>query len=273
MRGIAWDMFKHLIKCQFYPVGYLEELWSQWLFYRQGRDVSVQDYTSQFRRRALVLGIDEQDLEVVRKYISGLQPQYREDFKIWPAYTFDDACRMASAWERKAKLNVVSRTRGQSKDSKQSTPSSPSTQPKSEASKRNTRGTSRYCDHCDRDGHTNEGCWIIHPELKPKGQGWRKPKTALATASKGEPETIELEQLQEADPTLALMTCGDASNKEKEALFILNIQVKQEMVKAIFDPASQRNLVSETLVRRLNLVTTPHPKPYALGWLHVGPNA
>ena len=33
------------------------------------------------------------------------------------------------------------------------------------------------------------------------------------------------------------------------------------------DNGNQKNLVSQALVNRLNLVTTPHPHPYQLGWV------
>ena len=35
----------------------------------------------------------------------------------------------------------------------------------------------------------------------------------------------------------------------------------------MFDSASQENLISEDIVKKLNLKTIPHPKPYPLGWL------
>ena len=39
-------------------------------------------------------------------------------------------------------------------------------------------------------------------------------------------------------------------------------------MEAIFDTGSQANLISESLVTKLGLETTPHPKPYPLGRIH-----
>nr|CAD1835560.1 unnamed protein product [Ananas comosus var. bracteatus] len=54
---------------------------------------------------------------------------------------------------------------------------------------------------------------------------------------------------------------------KREELFIFRVQVKNEVIDAIIDPGSQKNLISENLVRRLGLLTTPHPHPYPLGWI------
>jgi hypothetical protein len=35
----------------------------------------------------------------------------------------------------------------------------------------------------------------------------------------------------------------------------------------LFDSGSQANLISEDIVKKLNLETIPHPKPYPLGWV------
>ncbi len=35
----------------------------------------------------------------------------------------------------------------------------------------------------------------------------------------------------------------------------------------LFDSGSQVNLISEEVVKKLHLVTTPHEKPYSLGWV------
>ena len=49
--------------------------------------------------------------------------------------------------------------------------------------------------------------------------------------------------------------------------FTHNCQIKNSLALLIMDNGSQKNLVSQALVNRLNLVTTPHPHPYYLGWV------
>ncbi|CAL8994908.1 unnamed protein product [Prunus brigantina] len=81
-----------------------------------------------------------------------------------------------------------------------------------------------------------------------------------------EGQTQKLPELKQPDVTLTLMTrpadIEDTYNREE--LFHVNIQ---SVVQAIIDPGSQKNLISEALVRKVGLDTTPHPKPYPLGWI------
>ncbi|GJU61478.1 hypothetical protein Tco_1243313 [Tanacetum coccineum] len=52
-----------------------------------------------------------------------------------------------------------------------------------------------------------------------------------------------------------------------EELLTLRIQVKQKLIKDIVDMGSQKNMIFAGLVQRLGLKTTPHPRPYSLGWV------
>ncbi|GJV38925.1 ribonuclease H-like domain-containing protein [Tanacetum coccineum] len=56
------------------------------------------------------------------------------------------------------------------------------------------------------------------------------------------------------------------SNDVIELGQVEEIQVKQEVIEAIVDTGSEKNLISSSLVERLGLETTPHPRPYSLGW-------
>jgi len=95
------------------------------------------------------------------------------------------------------------------------------------------------------------------PELEPdKGNGKGKqiidadPSTTVSTAKiqKDEPENPE----------------------EGELLFHSQMWVKVSPLQFIVDSGSQKNLVSEEVVKQLGLSTTPHPQPYSIGWLHEG---
>lgn len=98
---------------------------------------------------------------------------------------------------------------------------------------------------------------------------------ATFAPSKDEPE--RLSSIQQADMTLSLMAMlkeiGSSSptdHSSAEALFTINyMQVKKEVIIAIFDLGSQKNLISVGLVQRLWVGdnTVPHPRPYPLGWI------
>ncbi|GJV30747.1 ribonuclease H-like domain-containing protein [Tanacetum coccineum] len=115
--------------------------------------------------------------------------------------------------------------------------------------------------------HVEEKCWKAHPELFPKkcvknDQGRRTVSTTISN------NVVELWQVEEVDKSLTLMMKPASKvTKEKEELFTLKIQVKQEVIEAIVDTGSEKNLISSSLVERLGLETTPHPRPYSLGWI------
>ena len=50
-------------------------------------------------------------------------------------------------------------------------------------------------------------------------------------------------------------------------LFHVRVISKHTKIDTLFDSGSEANLISEYLVKKLNLETIPHPKPYPLGWI------
>ena len=42
---------------------------------------------------------------------------------------------------------------------------------------------------------------------------------------------------------------------------------KHTKIDTLFNNGSQENLISEYLVKKINLETIPYPKPYPLGWI------
>jgi hypothetical protein len=46
--------------------------------------------------------------------------------------------------------------------------------------------------------------------------------------------------------------------------------IKGTLLHFIVDRGSQKNLISVEVIKRLALLTTPHPQPYTIGWLYQG---
>ena len=57
------------------------------------------------------------------------------------------------------------------------------------------------------------------------------------------------------------------SEENRIELFHVRVISKHTKVDTLFDNGSQENLISKYLVKKLNLDTIPHPKPYPLGWI------
>jgi hypothetical protein len=59
------------------------------------------------------------------------------------------------------------------------------------------------------------------------------------------------------------------NDERRSELFHIRVVPKHTKVETLFDLGSQVNLISEEIVKKLRLTTTPHQKPYPLGWVHV----
>jgi hypothetical protein len=64
-----WEDFKTLIKSQFYPIGYVEDQWIHWHYFRKRQGQSVQEYTIEFKKMAIMLGISPKNPYVLLKYL------------------------------------------------------------------------------------------------------------------------------------------------------------------------------------------------------------
>ena len=68
--------------------------------------------------------------------------------------------------------------------------------------------------------------------------------------------------------TRAKNNYNNASNEENRIeLFHIKVISKHTKIDMLFDSRSQENLISIDLVKKLNLETVPHHKPYLLGWI------
>jgi hypothetical protein len=68
-----WEDLETLIKFQFYPIGYVEDQWIRWHYLRKRQGQSIQEYTTEFRKMAIMLGISPKNPYVLLKYLGGLR--------------------------------------------------------------------------------------------------------------------------------------------------------------------------------------------------------
>jgi hypothetical protein len=67
-----WEDFKTLIKSQFYPIGYVEDQWIWWHYFGQKQGKSVQEFTTELKNMAIMLGISPKIPNVLLNYLGGL---------------------------------------------------------------------------------------------------------------------------------------------------------------------------------------------------------
>ena len=59
----------------------------------------------------------------------------------------------------------------------------------------------------------------------------------------------------------------DPNEEERTELFHVRVISKHTKIDTLFDSGSQANLISEKLVKQLNIETISHQKPYPIGWI------
>jgi hypothetical protein len=67
-----WEDFKTLIKCQFYPIGYVEDQWICWNYVKKRKGHSVQEYTTEFKNMDIMLDISLKNPDDILKYLGRL---------------------------------------------------------------------------------------------------------------------------------------------------------------------------------------------------------
>ena len=87
------------------------------------------------------------------------------------------------------------------------------------------------------------------------GSGSGDETTIVATGIKG--------KNSEASTTnSAQSTNNEANERKRHELFHIRVISKHQNIDTLFDSGSQVNLISEAIVKKLGLATTPHKKPY-----------
>jgi hypothetical protein len=105
---------------------------------------------------------------------------------------------------------------------------------------------------------------------------WSRSKTrSLNPDSESDSKNTGRRQIIDADPTTIVATTTiqpeePTDPEEGESLFHSQMWVKGTPLHFIVDSGSQKNLISAEVVKQLGLLTTPHPQPYNIGWLHQG---
>ena len=87
-----WGGFKTLMNSQFYPSSYVEEWWNHWNYFRQIQEKNVQEYTIEFNKMDIMMGISPKNPNVLLNYMGfciviyerkwlSVSPRWRHVFK------------------------------------------------------------------------------------------------------------------------------------------------------------------------------------------------
>eukprot|EP00253_Pinus_taeda_P013359 PITA_13359 len=130
--------------------------------------------------------------------------------------------------------------------------------------------------HCSKEGHDEDHCWKLHHETRTKKFN-NKGKQNIATTTQqdlgsnsGDETKIITMGMKGIASNASIISSSkhieSQNDKERSENFHIRVITKHTKVDTLFNSGSQVNLISEAIVKKLNLETTPHTKPYPLGW-------
>jgi hypothetical protein len=100
---LSWNDFIIAIKKQFYPLAYKQKETMEWQNFRQAKGQNVQSFTQEFRRRALVLGVDLSSQETLLKYIGALHSYLSHTILMFNPSNLDEVCVQATHLEARGR--------------------------------------------------------------------------------------------------------------------------------------------------------------------------
>jgi hypothetical protein len=99
----SWNDFIVAIKMQFYPLAYMHKTIMNWKNFGQAKGKDVQSFTQEFRRRALVLGVDLSSQDTLLKYIGALHSYLRHTILMFNHSNLDEVCAQATHLEARGR--------------------------------------------------------------------------------------------------------------------------------------------------------------------------
>jgi hypothetical protein len=239
----------------------------------------VQIFTQEFRRRALVLGVDLSSQETLLKYIGALHSYLRHTILMFNPSNLDEVFVHATHLEARGRNGTHEGNKKPFSHGDKGKKKLKGNGKKNVVVKK--EGEKFTCKHCSKDGHDEDHCWKLHPERRPKkfGNNNKGKSKTVATVqhdlgSDSGDETKITTMGYQGNGSIASTSSSSNNNinvtrqeKERIELFHIRVVSKHTKIDTLFDIGSQANLISKVTIKKLKLETIPHPNPYPLGWI------
>jgi len=88
---IDWDVFKDMIKSQFYPIGYEEHQQIVWHYFRHRQGQSLSEFTIEFKKREIQMGFTLKSPDMLVNYLGEFLPHIHKQFMLFRPKMIDEA--------------------------------------------------------------------------------------------------------------------------------------------------------------------------------------
>ncbi|XP_047979023.1 uncharacterized protein LOC125220938 [Salvia hispanica] len=276
---------KALLKARFLPADYEQLLYLQFHNCVQGNQ-AVSEYTEEFLRLQVRCNLYENEDQQVARYVNGLNDSIQERLGIQQIWSIDQAQTLALKAERfiKTKVSYKAMSYSRPENISRNLPRREEEKPTPFKGKKTDKGPSSSktyekqpsnpikCYKCREEGHISSNC----PRRKFVNTT-RRDENDESDEDVDEPENEEAELCEEDGEEIVCVVkrllCSTIQPEETQRKKIFESKctaVNGKVCKFVIDSCISENLVSERMVKHLNLETRDHPNPYTIGWLKKG---
>jgi hypothetical protein len=290
-RIVTWEKMKKALKRKYLPDHYRQDAFLKFHNFRQN-ELSVEDYTAEFDHSMMRCDIVEPEEQMVARYLGGLRSEISNVVQLQPYWTYNDVCKLAHKVEKQLKdRRSTSRPFNQGGITNRGSSSTAKTVPYSKvaaaksandgakppaknespagSNRPNTSNSNRKCFKCQGFGHIASDCpnrkmiSLVEEDLEddvedePVDEGSEEEWTY---ADQGESLVIRR----------ILKSTYIEEDWLRNNIFHTKCTSSGKVCNVIIDGGSCENVVSTTMVEKLNLKTEPHSHPYKLQWLKKG---
>ncbi|GJV17993.1 gag-pol polyprotein [Tanacetum coccineum] len=272
-----WTKMKRLMKQKFLPSYYIQTSFSQ-LHHLKQNQRPAEEYSREFEYLLMKCDLPEDDPQTLVRYLGGLDLRVANVVELYPYSTLDELTLLAH------KVDNQQRNKGKVEAgrtySKPTIPTKSPTLHKTSIVSENTTTPTRSprrCFRCQGLGHIASECpnkkMVTLAEFEEGDNSYAVDPSVESMVMIDHVE----EEVVGPDDGACLVVRRTLSNTpdrtellQRDAIFHTRCTIAQRVCTVIIDGGSCTNVASQTLVTKLNLITEPHPSPYAIQWLNQG---
>jgi hypothetical protein len=286
-RIVTWEKMKKALKRKYLPDHYRQDAFLKFHNFRQN-ELSVEDYTAEFDHSMMRCDIVEPEEQMVARYLGGLRSEISNVVQLQPYWTYNDVCKLAHKVEKQLKdRRSTSRPFNQGGITNRGSSSTAKTVPYSKvaaaksandgakppaknespagSNRPNTSNSNRKCFKCHGFGHIASDC----PNRKMISLVEEDLEDELVDEG-SEEEWTYADQGESLVIRRILKSTYIEEDWLRNNIFHTKCTFSGKVCNVIIDGGSCENVVSTTMVEKLNLKTEPHSHPYKLQWLKKG---
>ncbi|XP_062155188.1 uncharacterized protein LOC133863244 [Alnus glutinosa] len=256
-RIVTWVKMKKALKKKYFADHYRQDAFLKFHNFRQN-DLSVEAYTVEFDHSMMHCDIVEPEEQMVARYLGGLRLEISNIVQLQPYWTYNDVCKLALKVEKQLKEGHRSTYRPFNRDG--------STNRGSSSTSKATPPTKTAA---------------VKPPAKNENPSDRKIISLIEEELEDNAEEEQVEEESEEELTYAdqgeslvirrlLRSTYSEDDWLRSNIFHTKCTSNGKVCDVIIDGGSCENVVSTTMVEKLNLKREAHSHPYKLQWLRMG---